>query len=296
MWFIYALTTFFAWGLADLFYKNGNKENDKYSHFKTGLIVGLVMGIHATGYMIFTKTNINIIDILKYLPVSLCYIASMVIGYKGLKYLELSISSPIQNSSGIITTILLCVIFKINLSKLELIGIATVFIGVLLLSLLEKYYDKDNKQNIIKNLTGLAVLFPIIYCLIDGLGTFLDALYLDQLQLITEDTALIAYEYTFFLYALVTFIFLKSKGISLKLSTEKNKLWAALFETLGQFTYVFAVSAYSVITVPVIACYSALSVLLSRIFLKEKLAFPQYIAIVLIFLGIILLGIVEAMA
>ena len=84
MWFIYALITFFAWGLADLFYKKGNKESDKYSHLKTGLIVGIVMGIHATGYMIYTKTNINVIDVLKYLPVSLCYIASMIIGYKGL--------------------------------------------------------------------------------------------------------------------------------------------------------------------------------------------------------------------
>ncbi len=296
MWFIYALITFFAWGLADLFYKKGNKESDKYSHLKTGLIVGIVMGIHGTGYMIFTKTNINVIDVLKYLPVSLCYIASMIIGYKGLKYLELSISSPIQNSSGIITTILLCLIFQISLSKLELLGVVIVFIGVFLLSILEVYYDKDNKQNIIKSLTGWAILFPIIYCVIDGLGTFFDAVYLDQLQLITEDTALIAYEYTFFVYAIVTFLFLKSKNISFKLSTEKNKLWAALFETLGQFTYVFAVSAYSVITVPVIACYSALSVLLSRIFLKEKLAFPQYIAISIIFLGIILLGIVEALS
>lgn len=295
MWFIYALITFLAWGFADLFYKKGNNENDKYSHLKTGIIVGVVMGVHATGYMIFTKTNMNVVDILKYLPVSLCYIASMVIGYKGLKYLELSISSPIQNSSGIITSILLCLIFKISLSKLELVGIIIVFIGVLSLSLLEIYYDKDNRQKIIKNLTGWAVLFPIIYCIIDGLGTFFDAVYLDQLQLITEDVALIAYEYTFFLYALITFILLKKQRVSLKLSTEKNKILAALFETLGQFTYVFAVSAYSVITVPVIACYSALSVLLSRIFLKEKLAFLQYIAIAIIFLGIILLGIVEAM-
>ncbi len=296
MWFVYALTTFLAWGLADLFYKKGNNEKDKYSHLKTGLIVGLVMGIHATGYMIFTRTNINVIDILKYLPVSLCYIASMIIGYKGLKYLELSISSPIQNSSGIITSILLCLIFKITLSKLELIGIVIVFIGALSLSLLEIYYDKDNKHKIINNLTGMAVLFPIMYCMIDGLGTFFDAIYLDQLELITEDVALVAYEYTFLLYAIIVFIFLKSKRVSLKLSTEKNKLWAALFETVGQFTYVFAVSAHSVITVPVIACYSALSVLLSRIFLKEKLAFLQYIAIVIIFLGILLLGIVEATA
>ena len=63
------------------------------------------MGIHATIYMIVKRIDFNIIEIIKYLPVSLLYIISMVIGYKGLKYLELSIASPIQNCSGVITAI-----------------------------------------------------------------------------------------------------------------------------------------------------------------------------------------------
>ena len=36
----------------------------------------------------------------------------MDIGYRGLKYLELSISSPIQNTSGVITALLLILFFK----------------------------------------------------------------------------------------------------------------------------------------------------------------------------------------
>lgn len=210
MWFVFALTTFLSWGIADLFYKKGNKDNDMYSHLKTGIIVGLIMGIHATIYMIISKTNINIMDVIKYLPISLCYIISMIIGYKGLKYLELSISSPIQNSSGIITSILLCIVFQIKLSNLEILGIIIVFIGVLSLSLLEMHYD-NNKQKIFKNITVFVIAFPIIYCLFDGLGTFLDAVYLDHLKLISEDVALISYEYTFLLYGMLTFIFLRSK-------------------------------------------------------------------------------------
>lgn len=293
MWFMYALMTFFAWGIADLFYKKGNNETDRYSHLKTGLAVGTIMGIHATVYLLFNKTGINIIDILKYLPVSLCYITSMVIGYKGLKYLDLSISSPIQNSSGIITSVLLCLIFNIALSKLELIGIIIVFMGVVSLSLFETYYDKENRQKIFKNITIMAVFFPIIYCIFDGVGTFLDSIYLDQLELITEDVALVAYEYAFFMYAIVITLFLKIKKVPVKIGTEKNKIYAALLETFGQFTYVFAVSSHSVITIPIIACYSALSVLLSRIFLKEKLNILQYVAIITIFIGILILGISE---
>ena len=112
MWAVYALLTFACWGIADLFYKIGNKGEDNYNHLKTGVFVGLVMGIHASIYLIFNDISISLIDMLKYLPVSLLYISSMVIGYRGLKYLELSISSPVQNTSGVITALLLLIFFK----------------------------------------------------------------------------------------------------------------------------------------------------------------------------------------
>lgn len=294
MWFICAIMTFLFWGLADLFYKKGNIEEDKYSHLKTGIIVGIVMGIHATGYLIFTKTNITFIELLKYLPVSLCYILSMIIGYKGLKYLKLSITSPIQNSSGIITSILLCLIFRIDLSRLEYLGIIIVFIGVLFLSISEIRKDKLNKQEIIKNLKMQAILFPIIYCIIDGMGTFFDSIYLDQLEILTEDVALVSYEYTFLIYGLIMYIYLsKFKCQKIAFKQEKNKIYAAIFETIGQFTYVFAIASHSIITIPIISCYSALSVLLSRIFLKEKLSLFQYVAVFIILSGIVVLGFTE---
>ena len=116
MWLLCTLLTFFCWGVADLFYKIGNKDDGEYDHLKTGILVGVVMGIHATIYLIINHVNVSLIDITKYLPVSLCYISSMVIGYRGLKYLELSICSPIQNTSGVITAILLLIFFKETLS------------------------------------------------------------------------------------------------------------------------------------------------------------------------------------
>ena len=295
MWFIMAILTLSLWGFADLFYKKGNNEKDKYSHLKTGILVGLVMGIHATLYLIFTGSGVTFMEMVKYLPVSICYIASMVIGYKGLKYIELSISSPIQNSSGVITSLLLVLIFKLSLTTLNIVGIVTLFIGVLLLSIIEIKKDKLNKQDIFNFLKIQVVFFPIIYCILDGLGTFLDSVYLDQLELISEDAALLAYEYTFLIYGIVVFIYLKYfKKEKISIKAEKDKVIAAIFETLGQFTYVYAIASHSVISIPIVSCYSALSILLSRIFLKEKLSIFQYAAILIIFIGIIILGIAEA--
>ena len=291
MWLLMALFTLFLWGIADLFYKKGNSEKEKYSHLKTGVFVGFVMGFHAIIYMTVNNISFDFIALLKYLPVSLCYIISMVIGYKGLKYINLSISSPIQNSSGLITSLLLCIIFKVSLSIYQIIGLIIMAIGVWTLSIIE---NKQNKKIIIERIKLTAIIFPIMYLIIDGAGTFLDAVYLDHLELVSEDIALISYEFTFLIYGIIVFLYLKIfKNEKISVFSEKNKLLAAIFETFGQFTYVFAISSHSVITAPIVACYSAFSVVLSRLFLKEKLSKWQYTGLILIFMGIIIISILE---
>ncbi len=282
---IFSLLTFALWGITDVFYKKGNSEkDDKYSDLKTGIIVGIVMGIYALIYMIVKKVEINLMDILKYLPVSLCYISSMVIGYKGLKYLELSIMSPVENTSGVITSLLLILFFKEKYPIPVYIGIVLVFIGILLI------YRREKKENrTIGKKSFLAIFLPIIYCLLDGLGTFLDALYLDKFEIISEDTALIAYEFTFLIFAIFGMIYLKTKNEKMSLLKEKYKGMAAIFETLGQFFYVFAMASDSTIGASIVGSYCILSLILSRIFLKEKLKTEKYIAIGIAIIGLILL-------
>lgn len=295
---LFALMTFLCWGTADLFYKIGNKKAGDYNHLKTGVCVGLIMGIHATIYMIVKRIDFNIIEIIKYLPVSLLYIISMVIGYKGLKYLELSIASPIQNCSGVITAILLLLFFKETLQILAYIAFLLILTGIILLGIIESQEEKDNRVTLKNSLTKkkivlLTMIFPIAYCILDGLGTFLDAIYLDKMKLISEDNALIAYEYTFLIYSIITYIYLKKKRAKLTIKSEKPKVIAAIFETIGQFFYVYAMSANSVITAPVVGSYCILSLLWSRIFLKEKLSKKHYLAISLVIIGIIILGILD---
>ena len=298
MWLLCTLLTFFCWGVADLFYKIGNKGENNYNHLKTGIIVGLVMGLHATIYLFINRVDIHIMDLLKYLPVSLCYIASMVIGYKGLKYLELSICSPIQNTSGVITAILLLIFFKETLSLPAYVAIFLIFIGIIMLSVIQLNENKKErveyrKNNKFKKILTLTILFPLAYCLLDGVGTFLDAIYLDYGSIISEDAALIAYEYTFLIYGIITYLYIRSKKEKLNLLNEKSKVLAAVFETGGQFFYVFAMSGGSIIAAPIVGSYCILSMLLSRVFLKEKLTKKEYIAIFLVIIGIIILGILD---
>ena len=298
MWAIYALLTFACWGIADLFYKIGNKGEENYNHLKTGILVGLVMGLHATIYLIYNHVDISLIDIAKYLPVSLLYISSMVIGYKGLKYLELSISSPIQNTSGVITAILLLIFFKEQYDFPFYIATILIFIGIFWLSVIETKRNKKErelykKNNKLKKVIVFTIIFPLIYCLLDGAGTFLDGIYLDKMKLISEDSALVAYEYTFLLYGIITFIYLKIKKVKFHASAEKPKLFAAIFETAGQFFYVYAMGMNATISAPIVGSYCILSMILSRIFLKEKLTKKEYLAIFLVIVGIVILAIMD---
>ena len=83
------------------------------------------------------------------------------------------------------------------------------------------------------------------------------------------------------------------KGVKFELPKQRDKGIAALCETAGQFTYVFAMSGNGTIAAPIISSVCVFSVILSRIFLKEKLTKKQYFFIGLVLIGIIVLGIVE---
>jgi len=298
MYIVFALLTFTCWGIADLFYKKGNVTGNKYDHLKTGIMVGVVMGLHATIYMIVNGLTLNFIDMLKYLPVSLLYISSMVIGYRGLKYLEVSLSSPIQNTSGVITSLLLLLIFKETLPIPAYIAFAFIFIGIMFLSITEyQSYKKERnvlKKNMVKkNIVFLTILFPIAYCILDGLGTFLDSVYLDKLEIIEEDMSLLCYEYTFFIYAFITAIYLKFKKEPIVITKEKDKIIAACLETAGEFFYVFAIGANSTISASIVGSYCILAFLLGGIVLKEKLNKKQYFGIALAIIGIVILSILN---
>lgn len=287
---IYCFLTFFLWGVADVFYKLGNRENKKYNELVTGIIVGIVMGIHATIYLFINHLSLNFWEMIKYLPVSLCYIISMVVGYRGLRHMELSLVSPIENTSGAITSLFLIIFFKDKLPPLAYLAIILIFVGIIILSVLEK-----NEGRIIKlrNINFLIILFPIIYCLLDGLGTFLDAIYLDKLSLISEDSALLCYEYTFLLYAVIAFVYLKFKKQKVNLFKEKDKTIAAILETAGQFFYVYAMSHNSTIGATIVGSYCILSMLLSHIFLKEKLSEQKYIGLIIAISGLVLLAFLD---
>ena len=190
MWFWLSLIALLCWSGSDLFSKIGcQSETDKYSHLKMVTAVGVVMGLHAAYEIFIGGTQVTWEIIWTYLPVSLLYISSMAMGYIGLRYIELSISSPICNSSGALVAVLCLITGGMGeLVPAQLVATALVCVGVVGLGIVEAHEDEDlrRKRQEAANRryakSALALLLPIIYCILDAAGTFADSRVLDKLS------------------------------------------------------------------------------------------------------------------
>lgn len=214
-WFVLTLICMLGWGLADLFYKKSNVDGDRYSHLKTAVWVGLMMGFVSllltvlslmrnqgvaipealTSETLFTPGTSFFESAVKYLPASLGYIISMIIGYAGMRYLEVSIVSPVQNASGALSAITMFVYFSVTgaigsfweeFTVLQVVGTAFIVLGVIALGIVEQRLAKaEGALNLPKEerkyrYGALALLFPILYCVFDTIGTAADGIILDE--------------------------------------------------------------------------------------------------------------------
>ena len=304
-WLFFSIATALLWGTAELFYKKGAKPDEKFSHLKICVWVGIVMGAHSIFTLLTQDIGYNPVNLLVYLPVSAFYIISMAFSYFGMRFLEESISDPIENTAGVICVLLFAIFMGDKFSALTWIAVGIITVGVVGVSYLENRGETIRKKSLGKRLAVISFCMPFLYALLDAFGTFLDdAFFLVEdisatpLVDVTEETieavANTSYELTFALFALILFVFMKSKGVKFgSVPQHKDKILAAVFETAGQFTYVYALGGVDAVAAPILSSVCVVSLLLSRIFLKEKLSWKTYAFIAVVIVGILLLAVAE---
>ena len=301
MWLVFTLITTLLWGVGELFYKKGSHEDRRYDHLRVCVLVGAVMGIHAVFTLVTADMTYDPMNLIAYLPVSLCYILSMACSFFGIRFLEESLVDPIENTSGAMCS-LLCVLILGESIALEVwVAILVILIGILGVSYAERSAEVNRKQRLGAKLAVVAFAMPFCYAFIDALGSFLDIFFLEMetsplIGVTGENIELVAnvsYELTFAIVGLVLWIYMMIKGVRFELSKQRDKTIAAVCETAGQLTYVYAMSGNGAIAAPILSCVCVVSLLLSRVFLKEKLTKKQYMFIGIIILGILMLAIIE---
>ncbi len=324
--FIFSLIALLCWSGSDLFSKLSTAQEDKSSHWRVIFAVGTIMGIHAVITLIcgtfinpentpefvltLIYTDFKFMDFIYYLPVAFIYLAAMVIGYMGLRYIELSVSSPICNSSGSLA-ILICAIFGwAVLDGLSIAAVILITIGIIGLGVTEYYEDeqikmlRQDKSQFKYTKSLLAILIPIIYLVMDALGTVGDQLIYElELFDMSDYASNTAFEFTSLCFAIFAFIyvkFVKKQNFFRKRGEAPAKRRALILggtcETVGQMFYMAVMFSDFKAGMPMISAYCVVSVLWSRIFLKEKLSWKHYLAIAITILGIILLAVAEMLA
>ena len=325
-WFISTLVCLLAWGTADLFYKKGTDDKDRYSHLKIAVWVGLVMGVCSVALLFIPGTDTCLSggftvgklfeSAARYLPASAGYILSMVIGYAGIRYLEMSVISPVQNASGAFSVVGMLIWFAVRgnisafteeFSFLDILGTAVIVTGMIALAIAEQKSSTrgirpQGEENTKRYRTGAAaLLFPLLYCLFDSIGTAADGILLSEqssLQL-SETQVLCVYGLTFFVFGACAWLYMLArtrKPYNPFRKEEKNKALAAVCEEFGQVFYIFAMASKPLLAAPAIAGYCTVSVLLCRVFLKEKLDLARSLCIAAVIAGIVMLGISEGLA
>ncbi|MBE6777373.1 MAG: hypothetical protein E7542_04600 [Ruminococcaceae bacterium] len=325
MYYIFSILALLCWSGSDLFSKMGTRERDKNSHWKVVFAVGFIMGLHffitLIGGAIIDNTvgvdgvhkivsslfytDFKLMDFVYYLPIAALYIFAMVLGYIGLRYIELSISSPICNSSGALAFIL-CVIFGLastdDITISTIIGISMITIGIVALGFVEQREDdevkkaRQEKANRKYTKSILAFLLPISYLIIDALGTVGDEFlfsdwFIGKTQIELSDYAAnSAFELTFFILAIFAFIWVKFVKRENIFKGNTTLYWGGLCETIGQVFYMAVMFSDFSAGMVIISAYCAISVLWSRIFLKEKMSWKHYVVIAMVIAGIVILG------
>ena len=294
MWLIFAILTVIFWGVSETIFKKSSKT-DKNSVAHLLAYNGIFYGITGVIYMliVYKGFNFNPINLLKYLPIASVYILSMFSYYHAMSRVKISIISPIVNSSCLITVILSVFILKQYPNLTQLFAIILIIFSIIMLSINKKSED-DIEENKIGNKTSkwvylMGIVFALGYFILDGLASFLDEFTLEGFM--NEDDMLISYALIYLVVGIICFIYLKIKDKDYKFKMDKTKFAGSIVETAGQYMFVYALaSGDAAIISPFVASYSVVTIILSRIFLKEKLKWNQYLFIVLILTGVVILS------
>lgn len=323
MWII-AIIAMLCWSGSDIFSKVGSKQSDKLSHLKVGIAVGVIMGLHALWEVTFGGVPLSFADIVAYLPASFFYITSMFVGYICLRYIELSISSPICNCSGALALVFSLIYFGVSwnndsgdgifLNVPITVGVIFIVIGVASLGIVDHFEDEETralrqlKANRKYAKSAVAILLPVVYCLLDACGTFVDTLIADNYnekliaagtdaeaaETLSGDVLNTAYEFTWFAVALIlivyVFVIKKEKP---DMSSDSFKWLGGICETVGQVFYMMVVVSDYKVGLVIISAYCAVSFIWGRLFLREKLSWKHYAAIAAAFAGIMILGVYD---
>ena len=314
VWLILTLASIILWGITDILLKKSLNYSDPLSQYKTFIWIGLVAAPTSVIMAICSDTlpdSIRIIADNPYIiPVNIFYVVAMFFGLLGAKHLDASVVSPLENIDGAITAIILYFFFLFtdrshvtdSVGIVDVVGTVAITTGVILLGIQEQELSKQetslNEDKKKHRLGALALLFPIVYNLADAVSMVATGIMVSgETEFSIPDIDYIFFEsLAFSVFAIFMWLYILIAKKYVYNPFKKTELYccgAATCETLGTIAFTFAVAISPILTSPITSSYCIVTIILARIFLKERLTKKQYLSLAFLVAGIALLGVSE---
>jgi len=282
---IAGLTGMLAWGVADFFAK---KTIDQIGDIKTLIASQFIGGSFLTIYFLIKNLSIPSITLNIFVYILILAVLDSIgylLLYKAFQKGVMSIVSPIAASAAGFSVIVSFLIFKEKITSSGLMGIILIFLGILVTST----DIKDLKKNLFKSNLKAGVLEAL------GVMVFLG------LWFVLWDNFISGKEWIFWLLILKflmgillsIYFYFTSKGENL-FTGYKPVIWilipVAILDVVAYLgtTWGYSVSSNTTGLITVLSnAYSVPVIILSYIFLKERVTIQQFVGICCIILGII---------
>ena len=317
-WFLLIIACIILWSVTDVLYKASSPQNDPLSHYKTFVWIGIVMAL-AGGIMstwsdtLLQSFKIIMEDVIYLIPLGVVYAAALFFGLLGKKHLPASIVSVLENTGGALVAIIIYYYYLLTgyilpsyeFGAIDIVATVSIIVGIILIGKEEQalfkkeiFLEEDKKTH---RLGALALFFPIIYTLIDVFSVA-------EIGGISGNDGIVGSGGGYLIPGIDFFVFecigiaLISLFVWLYLLVVKKYLYnpfkqeefircnAATGETFGTMTFIFAASIDPILTAPIASFHCILTIVLARLFLKERLTKKQYISLGLVVAGVILLA------
>lgn len=306
-WLFLIILSILMWSSTSLLYKAGvHDEKEEHICLKYSVCIGVVFFVISLVYLIIRDEPFSIFEsAVRYWPMTvfgIVYAVVNTISFKGYVYNEATVESPVESISGGTSTVLLIIAYialgRVDsiaelLTPLRTAGIILILISIILLSIVRnKINRKDTKHKKSRFLLlGLGTLiFPVIFALIDGLETIVTGVCLDTKYGFGmpegDSIIIVGMEYAAFALGFWIYIYFKEKKFYNPFTKKSApRLLGALADNIGIVFYSYAMAMNSVSTDPLLAVYPIFVMIGGRVFMKEKVSKSQYIFLLGIIAG-----------
>lgn len=193
MWIIYVIICIALWGITDVLYKKGARKEEKYIPLKFSIVIGLICFLIALVYLITRDEPFTIWEsAVRFWPVTIfgiVYAIVNTISFNGFLYNDVSVIAPIENTANgsyvMILVIVYALLGKVSsiwevITVYKLVGIICIFLGLLSLGIVQHNEAKKLGNTKTFKAGATALIFPIIFSIMDGLETIVSGVCLDK--------------------------------------------------------------------------------------------------------------------